>query len=397
MKVSPLFMVYLAGLSVLGLLATDMYLPAFSTMQQQLDTSAGQISLSLSIFLAGYAVTQLIWGPLSDKYGRKPILLIGLIMFALSCLAIQWTESVMGLWILRLIQAIGVCAAAVCWQALVIDRYRIDVANRVFATIMPLVALSPALAPLIGAWLLLHTGWQSIFTLLSFLALILIVATLFLKESKLGKNVTSPTTALTKGGYGSLLRSKIFFGNVMIYASCSAAFFAWLTGSPFILSELGYSPTDIGLSYIPQTFAFLIGGYGCRILSSYIPGKRLLPWLLVLFAICTASMFILSVMTKPTLLTLFIPFCTLALANGATYPIVVAAALTPFPNESGKAAALQNTIQLGCCFIASMLVSAFLDTPLQTTVTVMFATVAFAAFGYFWRTEKPVPSIAEQN
>ena len=158
MRVSPLFMFYLAGLSVLGLLAIDMYLPAFSVMQQQMNASSGQISLSLSIFLAGYAIVQLIWGQLSDKYGRKPILLVGLSTFSLSCLAMIWIDSVAGLLILRLIQAIGVCAAAVCWQALVIDRYPVHVTNRVLATIMQLVALSPALAPTLGAWLLMHTG-----------------------------------------------------------------------------------------------------------------------------------------------------------------------------------------------------------------------------------------------
>ncbi len=141
------FMFYLAGLSMLGYLATDMYLPAFGVMQQDLQISAGAISASLSIFLAGFAFAQLLWGPLSDHLGRKPVLLIGLALFALGCLGMLWVQNAVQLWSLRFIQAIGVCSAAVTWQALVIDRYREGKANRVFATIMPLVALSPALAP----------------------------------------------------------------------------------------------------------------------------------------------------------------------------------------------------------------------------------------------------------
>lgn len=177
-------MFYLAGLSMLGYLATDMYLPAFGAMQQDLQASASAISASLSIFLAGFAIAQLIWGPLSDKLGRKPVLLLGLSLFALGCLGMIWVETPAQLLILRLVQAIGVCSAAVTWQALVIDRYRDGKANRVFATIMPLVALSPALAPLLGAWLLNHFSWRAIFVVLLAITLLLLIPTALLREKK---------------------------------------------------------------------------------------------------------------------------------------------------------------------------------------------------------------------
>ncbi|WP_163593459.1 MFS transporter, partial [Klebsiella variicola] len=84
---------YLAGLSMLGYLATDMYLPAFGAMREELQISAGAVSASLSIFLAGFAFAQLLWGPLSDRLGRKPVLLIGLTLFALGCLGMLWVEN----------------------------------------------------------------------------------------------------------------------------------------------------------------------------------------------------------------------------------------------------------------------------------------------------------------
>ena len=113
------FMCYLAGLSMLGFLATDMYLPAFGMMQHDLQISPGAISASLSIFLAGFAFAQLLWGPLSDRLGRKPVLLIGLALFGLGCLGMLWATNALQLWTLRFIQAVGVCAAAVTWQAIV--------------------------------------------------------------------------------------------------------------------------------------------------------------------------------------------------------------------------------------------------------------------------------------
>jgi len=385
MQPSKGFLIWLAGLSVLGFLATDMYLPAFPAIQQDLGSDASAISASLSLFLAGFAFAQLAWGPLSDRYGRKSVLLIGLSIFAVSCLGMLWVENVTQLLILRFIQAVGVCSAAVSWQALVTDYYPAHRASRIFATIMPLVGLSPALAPLLGSWLLNHFDWQAIFAVLFAVTLILMIPALRLKPR--------PVKTLPKSGekvsFFSLLKSRTYSGNVLIYAACSASFFAWLTGSPFIISEMGYGAAAIGLSYMPQTIAFLVGGYGCRSALQKFKGETLLPWLLVLYALSTAATWGVAISGHATLTWVLIPFCIMAMANGAIYPIVVAAALLPFSHASGKAAALQNTLQLGLCFLASLVVSWLIITPLLTTTAVMVATIVLAGLGYMLQYRTP--------
>ncbi|EGS5040101.1 Bcr/CflA family multidrug efflux MFS transporter [Escherichia coli] len=373
------FLVWLAGLSVLGFLATDMYLPAFAAIQADLQTPASAVSASLSLFLAGFAAAQLLWGPLSDRYGRKPVLLIGLTIFALGSLGMLWVENAATLLVLRFVQAVGVCAAAVIWQALVTDYYPSQKVNRIFATIMPLVGLSPALAPLLGSWLLVHFSWQAIFATLFAITVVLILPIFWLKPTTKARNNSQDGLTFT-----DLLRSKTYRGNVLIYAACSASFFAWLTGSPFILSEMGYSPAVIGLSYVPQTIAFLIGGYGCRAALQKWQGKQLLPWLLVLFAVSVIATWAAGFISHVSLVEILIPFCVMAIANGAIYPIVVAQALRPFPHATGRAAALQNTLQLGLCFLASLVVSWLISisTPLLTTTSVMLSTVVLVALGY---------------
>lgn len=377
MKPGKGFLVWLAGLSVLGFLATDMYLPAFAVIQNDLQTPAAAVSASLSLFLAGFAVAQLAWGPLSDTYGRRPVLLSGLALFAVGCLGMLWVRDATWLLVLRFIQAIGVCAAAVTWQALVTDHYPAHRTNRIFATIMPLVGLSPALAPLLGSWILAHFSWQMIFMTLFVITLVLMLPALRLKP--VVKKTTSSDVPLT---FATLLRSRDYRGNVLIYAACSASFFAWLTGSPFILSEMGYGPAAIGLSYVPQTIAFLIGGYGCRAALQKWQGKKLLPWLLGFYGLSVAGTWITGLVAGQSLTALLVPFCVMAMANGAIYPIVVAQALRPFPQATGRAAALQNTLQLGLCFLASLVVSALIGTPLLTTTSVMLITVLLAAAGY---------------
>lgn len=371
------FLVWLAGLSVLGFLATDMYLPAFTAIQQDLNTPASAVSASLSLFLAGFALAQLVWGPLSDRFGRRPILLCGLGLFAVGCIGMLWVRDGTTLLALRFVQAVGVCAAAVTWQTLVTDYYPAQRVNRIFATIMPLVGLSPALAPLLGSWILAHSHWQTIFTVLFVITLLLMLPALRLKKPL--KKIQPQTAPVT---FGLLLRSRFYCGNVAIYAACSASFFAWLTGSPFILSALGYGPAAIGLSYVPQTIAFLLGGYGCRAALQRWQGARLLPWLLTLYALSVVAVWLVAFVPEVSLTLLLAPFCVMAMANGAIYPIVVAQALSPFPQAAGRAAALQNTLQLGLCFLASLLVSTLIATPLLTTTSVMLLTVLLAGLGY---------------
>ncbi|AYZ20265.1 purine nucleoside transporter PunC [Klebsiella pasteurii] len=371
------FLVWLAGLSVLGFLATDMYLPAFAAMQQDLNTSAASVSASLSLFLAGFALGQLFWGPISDRYGRKPVLLSGLAIFAVGCLGMLWVRDAGLMLALRFIQALGVCAAAVTWQAMVTDYYPAQRTNRIFAAIMPLVGLSPALAPLLGSWLLVHFEWQAIFAVLFAITLLLMLPALRLKPAN--KPIVSAQKKLT---FLALLRSREYSGNVLIYAACSASFFAWLTGSPFILHEMGYGPTVIGLSYVPQTIAFLVGGYGCRAALQKWQGQQILPWLLAIFAVSVAATWLVGLRENATLIGLMIPFCAMAVVNGGIYPIVVAQALKPFPQATGRAAALQNTLQLGLCFLTSLLVSTLIATPLQTTTSVMLVSIVLAGIGY---------------
>lgn len=372
------FLVWLAGLSVLGFLATDMYLPAFTAIQQDLNTPASAVSASLSLFLAGFALAQLIWGPLSDRFGRRLVLLCGLGLFAFGCIGMLWVRDGTMLLILRFVQAVGVCAAAVTWQTLVTDYYPAQRVNRIFATIMPLVGLSPALAPLLGSWILAHSHWQNIFMVLFVITLLLMLPALRLKKPV--KKYHPQTTPVT---FGLLLRSRFYCGNVIIYAACSASFFAWLTGSPFILSALGYGPAAIGLSYVPQTIAFLVGGYGCRAALQRWQGPRLLPWLLAGYALSVVAVWLVAFLPQVSLTLLLVPFCVMAMANGAIYPIVVAQALSPFPQGAGRAAALQNTLQLGLCFLASLLVSTLIATPLLTTTSVMLLTVLLAGLGYW--------------
>jgi Bcr/CflA subfamily drug resistance transporter len=382
-NVDKMTMVWFSGLSMLGYLATDMYLPAFETIRNEFDTSQTWIGLSLSIFLLGMALGQLVYGPLSDRIGRKKVLLGGISIFIISTVVISVAGNIEVFLIARFGQALGACSGTVIWQAVVIDRYQGKQSERIFATVMPLVALSPALAPLLGAGLEQYFGWRSIFVVLVVVGVVLAVATsrqaesapLHLKQEKIKTQL--------KRDYTQIIKSKKFIGNMLIFAACSAAFFAYLTGSPFIMTAMGYSGADIGLSYLPQTIAFLIGGYGCRSLLTKFTSKQLLPWLIALFMVTVVVMFTVTVTTTPTTIwPILIPFCFIAVANGAIYPLVINAALADFKNCSATAAGVLNFLQTMLCFIASSLVSAFSSHGLFAVTLIMLMQGFILLVGY---------------
>ncbi len=183
---------------MLGFLATDMYLPAFAAMQQDLNTSAASISASLSLFLAGFALGQLFWGPLSDRYGRKPVLLSGPAIFAAGCLGMLWVHNATLMLALRFLQAIGVCAAAVTAG----DGRRLLSCPAHEPHLRHHYAAGRTVAgagPLLGSWLLVHFEWQAIFaTLFAITLLLMLLPALRLKAAAKSVVVTQQRSPFSR-------------------------------------------------------------------------------------------------------------------------------------------------------------------------------------------------------
>lgn len=376
MKISRLQLIYLAALSMLGFVATDMYLPAFKQLELSFSSGPESIALSLTVFLVGMAMGQLVWGLASDKFGHRVTLMFGLGIFSVASLGLAFSDQIWQLLSLRLLQAIGVCAPAVIWQAMVIQRYPTR-SQQIFATIMPLVALSPALAPQLGAVLTDAFGWESLFVTLALFGAMLLGATSLQKEVK-----AEPKQSCIKSDVAHLLRSKSYLGNVLMFGMASAAFFAYLTGMPEIMSQLGYSPKDIGYSFIPQTIAFMAGGYIGKVTVTKFGDEKVLRHLIGLFSVASMLIFVASQWEISSIWPILAPFCLIAVANGALYPIVVNRALKAGSHSPATAAGLQNSIQISISSLASALV-ALMATQAQMVsgVAIIIATLGLWA-GY---------------
>lgn len=376
------FLSYLALLSMLGFIATDMYLPAFKAIENTMQASPAQVASTLTSFLAGLAIGQLLYGPLVLRIGKRNSLLVGLAIFAAASFSIASSETVLAFNVSRFFQAIGACSAGVIWQAIVIEKYDAAKAQRVFSNIMPLVALSPALAPLLGAFVLESTGWQSIFMILTGLAVFLMLMTLiFVPQEAMNKHKASQTRAISNW---DLLNNTKYLGNVIIFGACSGAFFAYLTLWPIVMEQHGFAAKEIGLSFIPQTVMFIVGGYTSKILIRKIGTEKTLPVLLTVFGLCVLAIVASTlVFSFDTLLPLLISFSVLAAANGAIYPIVVNNALQEFTDNAAKAAGLQNFLQISIAFGASSLVAIWASLG-EVAIGWGILACAIVVFGGYW-------------
>lgn len=389
MNIAKTQLFYLAALSMLGFVATDMYLPAFKILETHFSTGPESVALSLSIFLAGMASGQLLWGLASDKFGHRNTLAAGLVLFSLASLGLGFSQEVWQLLTLRFVQAIGVCAPAVIWQAMVIKRYSSSVSQQVFASIMPLVALSPAIAPQLGVFLMAHFGWSSIFIFLTVVGAALTWFTLAQPKDE----AEEPKQTSIKQDIKALFSSRVYLGNVMMFAMASACFFAYLTGMPEIMTSMGYDAKDIGLSFIPQTIAFMTGGYFGKRYVTKLGDAKVLKILLGLFTASAVIMFVASHMTISTIWPVLIPFCFIAVANGALYPIVVNRALSSCKNSPATAAGLQNSLQICISGLASALVATYASQALPTTgITAILCTVGLLV-GYFFSVSKKADTV----
>ncbi|GAM71063.1 multidrug resistance protein [Vibrio sp. JCM 19236] len=319
---------------------------------------------------------QLAWGVISDKYGLRNSLALGLIVFSIASVGIALSFTISQLLVFRFIQAIGVCAPTVIWQAMVINRYNPADRQRVFASIMPLVALSPALAPQLGVVLNTTLGWESIFAVLAIVGAGLVYITMKLPHDK----PKAVQTGLKKD-LSNLFKNRTFIGNVIIYSVTSAAFFAYLTGMPEIMTQLGYSAKDIGMSFIPQTIAFMVGGFVGKKAVEKLGDGKVLGATLSLFTLAVIAVFIATQSEITSIWPVLLPFCFVAVANGALYPIVVNRALSSAQNSPATAAGLQNSIQICVSSLASTLVAVFTQSALVATGWVIITCIGGIAIG----------------
>ena len=337
----------LGALTAFNSMSIDMYLPAFQQIARDLGVPIGTVQLSVSAFLFGSAVGQLVYGPLADRWGRKRPLLFGLALYIASTVGCALVRSGEGLLFWRVVMALGGGASIVISRAVVRDLYDTAEAARMFSLLMLVMGAAPILAPLLGGQLLLVTGWRGIFALLGlFGALSFWGALVWLPESlPVEKRIQHrPGDMVTS--YGSFLRNRRYLAYALALGAIAGINFAYIAGAPQLFIELhGISPQQFGIIFGLNAAGLIGASQLNRRLLRHYKSERILA---VTFGVNVLGALLLSLAATTgiggfpaQLVLLFICLCT----TGILYPNVTALALAPFATAAGSASALMGTIQ----------------------------------------------------
>lgn len=376
-----------AMLVALGPISMALYTPAMPDLVSAFGTSLAAVKTTLTAYFAGFAAAQLVCGPLSDGFGRRPVLVGFLAIYAAASVAAALAPTIETMTVARLVQGTGAAAGVAISRAIVRDGFTGQDAARIMNTIGIWLALGPALSPLIGSLLLVTLGWPAIFAAMVVYGVILLcVVVLRLPETNIHRDPSRASPAGLLAAYRRLVADPRFLFPAATLGLTIGGLYANATMLPFVLIErAGLSPTAFGLAMMLQSGSFIAGGLVTRRLLGRLDASRLvLPGLLVCAAggvLLTASLAILP----PTIVSVMGPVGIFAFALALFMPALTTGALAPFAEEAGAAAALMGFFQMGGGVLGSAAAALIGDPVVALAVVVPSMTVAGLAAGLLAR------------
>ena len=346
---SPLALIIILGLlNALTPFTIDLYLPAFSDIANDLGSTVPKVSLSVATYFVGFALGQIIWGPLLDRFGRKAPIYFGLGIYLVSTIGCMTATSVEALWFFRFFSAIGGSATSVGSITMVRDYFDPKEGAKVFSMLMLVLSVSPIFAPSIGSLIAAELGWRAIFASLAGLALFNLTLVIFglPKVYEPDHSVILRPVAIAKN-FVEVFNIDKFRIYALSGALSFSGLFVYLTGSPAIFID-GFGVTKQQFGYI---FGFLAigligGGQVNNALMKKYSGERILAWILGLqVTISTAFLATVLMVTLPLVPTLGFFFCLLTVV-GISFPNAAALALQPITKNVGSASALMGFMQM---------------------------------------------------
>ncbi|MBT4888256.1 MAG: multidrug effflux MFS transporter [Rhodospirillales bacterium] len=372
-------LIILIAVTAVGPLAINIFLPSMPGLALDLNTDYAMVQLTLSLYLVGLSVAQLAYGPLSDRYGRRPLMLIGLSIFLLGTIICVMAPTILILIAGRILQAIGGCAGVVLGRAMVRDIYDRDHSASMIAYITMAMVVAPMMAPTIGGVLDEWSGWRSSFVFVFVVGVLVLAGALLLLAETHGPSRRKAAKQISTGFKG-LLRIPAFYGYTFQLSFSSAVFFGFLGGAPYVVVELmGYPPSTFGLYFIIVSICYMSGNFTAARVSTRVGTDRMIligTTISILGAWALAGVY-LSVGLEP--LTLFGCMGMIALGNGISIPNGVAGAISVDPSQAGAASGISGFTQMSFGALSSMLVGSLLVDTAAPLVIVMAvgATISF--------------------
>ena len=377
-------LVLLSAVTALAFCALHMVVPALPLLVPVFDDSAARVQLVLTLYLAGIAAGQLVYGPVSDRFGRRPVLIAGLALFLAGTLLCALAWSLAALIIGRLLQALGACAGIVLARAIIRDVYDREAAARGLALVMMAMSLAPAVSPALGAYLAEWFDWRAIFILLGGLGAIVFAATVArLPETHFNR------VPLDLAGMGRtavlLFRSPAFIGFALCSACTSASWFTFIAAAPQLLAQaLGEPPSTYGLMILLPMAAYMLGNAAAARFAMRFGSLRLVIWGRALAFVGAIIMGLWWLVAGLDVWVLFVPIALSSIGDGLSQPSAMAAGLSIYPRFAGTASGLMGFTQMIVASLGTFLVALWPYDSAFGTIIVVGGFIALGlGFGIF--------------
>ncbi|MCU0890775.1 MAG: multidrug effflux MFS transporter [Sandarakinorhabdus sp.] len=375
----------LGSLTAFGAVTIDLYLPALPAIARDYGVSAAAVQLTLSTFFVGMAVGQLFFGPLSDRIGRRPTVLIGCGVYVVASIACALAPSIEALVAGRFFQALGCCAAMVTCRAIVRDRYDHRDSARIFSLLMLVLAIAPLLAPTVGGWISIVAGWHAVF--IAFVVVGLAIATAVawrLDESRSEATAEKARSSSTLAGYWELLKHRRLIGYLLVGAANGATLFSYIAASPdLVVGTWGFTEGQFGLVFAVVAVGIVGSSQVNRWLLKHHAPDRILAFATPGAALAGAVLLFAAIADAP--LPVIFPLLFIALSsNGLVAANASAGALNVDPLRAGAISGLMGGINFGMGALASALGAALHDgtaRPLSANIAVALLVAAAAYHG----------------
>lgn len=382
----PGMLILLSMLVGTATINVNTYIPAMPAIGLDTGASAQLVQLSLAVFMWGYALGQLVVGPLSDRYGRLSVLRWGLISYTVVNFVSAFAQQIETLLFLRILQGLIAATGPVLVRAILNDRLDSTAAARTLSSALSIMALVPALAPIISGFLVEIYGWQSIFFMTSLFCLTLLVLSNLLLEESLPDSLRSdgvhPRQILH--GYFEITKVLGFWRYSIVATGMFCSMFAYNAVNSFlIINDLGIAPRYHGMSFALIACAFIIGSIAGNHATKYYSADQVITWGIFIALLSAAGACWYSASAPLSLALVLIPGALVFFANGLALPGALSLAIGSSPNRRGSASALAGFMQIGCAGIIGSIAGKTYDHTTGPLHELMFITAAIAAIGWY--------------
>ncbi|MHB9836182.1 multidrug effflux MFS transporter [Paraburkholderia terrae] len=380
-RLPPPFFI-LVGITLCGTFPLHVFIPALPSAAHELGATASAIGATITLYVIGLSIGQLVYGPLSDRYGRRPALLGGLIIFTLSSVGAAVAPTLEALEVARIMQALGGCSGLVLGRAIARDVCSSTTLIRRLATLSIAMAAATAIAPVIGAQLVLHLGWRAIFYTLGALnALVLLSVWCMVPETRDVSDGHSLARYIHS--YVRLLKSPAFVSYTVGGSSAGTGIYAFLSASPFILEKhFGLSAQAFAFSYCLLVVALACGQSTAKGIAGRVCSRAALISASALMAAASASLAVAYLVHAWSVVTVMAPMVVMFYATGLSSPFAISGALDVDASMVGAAAGLYGSLQMGYGALCTAAAGFLPDNPALSMIATLVVSSVIAGLAF---------------